>query len=207
MSCAQPLARRRSRGCRHFRKLNSTCTASISAIRRASSIWLTGDVAQADVARPAHRACSDASAHAGRERRARVRRVELIERDALDLERRAGWPRRRRRRWRARPSAAQRALGRDETALGGDDDAGSGRPFQRARARERSAARCASVSRRVEAIGIGGVEKVDAGVEAPHAGPRRCRAPRRGRARGRARLHAAEPDHRQDLGLHAVARY
>ena len=67
--------------------LSSTCTAAISAMRRASSIWPTLTL-QSPIALDEPVALQRGERpHAGGERRARIGRVELIELDALDAER------------------------------------------------------------------------------------------------------------------------
>ena len=143
-------------------RLNSTCTAEISVMRRASSIWPTLTL---------HRPIRSTSpsflergerAHARRERRPRVGRVKLIQMNAFDAERTQA--RFARGAQMARPSVGHPlALRSRQATLGGNDDAGAVAAPCAERARNESLV-VADVGV-VQAICVSRIEERDAAVE------------------------------------------
>ena len=122
-------------------RLSSTCTASMSAMPPASSIWPTVTLHRPMRSIEPVALQRRERAHAGRERHARIGRVQLIEIDAIDAERRAAG--------RAGRDQVARAAVRDPAAVAG----ASARPWSRrriaraiaastSRARARSGVRC-----------------------------------------------------------------
>ena len=137
------------------------------------------DVAEADVLDQAVALQRGERAHAGRERRSRIGRVKLIQIDAVDAER----------------APARLARGDEVAGAAVGDPAPCGRvrpPLVATRMRERSPVQVGERARDqplvvagivgIPAVGVGGVEEGDAGIEARRAA-RRSRAPRRDRAR------------------------
>ena len=145
-----------------FQMLSSTCTAAISVMRLRLFDLSDGHVAEPDRLDQAVALQRGQRADAGRERRARVGRMELIEMDAVDAERApAGL---------ARGGEMARASVGDPGAVRTRQAAFGRHPDARAvavPAAERASDQALVVTglAGIPAVGVRGVEEIDAGIE------------------------------------------